>query len=107
MMKVKHATLAGLAALFMLVTAMGSVVADDDHELARRLRDAGDILPLEKILEEARKVHSGHVLEVDLESRRGSYVYDLEILDDQGVVWEMRFDAKTGRLLKEEMERRY
>jgi len=105
MMMIKHAALAGLAALLMLVTTMEFGVADDDHERARRLKEAGDILPLERIIEEARKIHSGHILEAELEVRRDSYVYDLEILDDKGVVWDMHFDAKTGRLLKEKMER--
>ena len=76
----------------------------DTHDHAKALQEQGDILPLEQILEQARQSHPGRVLETELERKRGSYVYEVEILDDSGEVWEMEFDAASGELLKQEQE---
>lgn len=102
MMMIKHAVLAGLAAVVLLAGGLilGIADADADHDRARRLKEAGDILPLERILQEARKVHTGHILEAELDAERGDYIYEVEMLDDQGLVQKMKFDAKTGELLK-------
>ena len=42
-------------------------LADDDHIEARRLLDAGEILPLESILKNVREKFPGKILEVKLE----------------------------------------
>lgn len=78
----------------------GSVHADDDHERARELREAGEILPLETILDQVRAQGLGRVLEVELKREHGRYVYELEVVDDQGIVRELHFDARSGQLLK-------
>jgi uncharacterized membrane protein YkoI len=44
------------------------------------------------------------VLETELEEKGGELVYEVEILDDNGEVWEMKFDARSGALLEEEQE---
>lgn len=67
-------------------------------------QQAGDILTLEQILELARLQHPGRVLETELERKGERYIYEVELLDDSGEVWEMKFDASTGKLLKEEQE---
>jgi uncharacterized membrane protein YkoI len=77
----------------------------DDYERAYRLRESGEILPLEQILEIALKSHPGRVLEVDLDREEGRRVYEIEIVDQQGVVWELEFDAGDGRLLEKKRER--
>ncbi|MBF0153061.1 MAG: peptidase [Magnetococcales bacterium] len=78
--------------------------ADDDHEEARRLMQAGTILPLEKIVAESRKVRQGRLLEVTLKRHHGIYIYRLEVVTQQGVVWELEFDAGNGTLLELERE---
>jgi uncharacterized membrane protein YkoI len=72
---------------------------EDDHERARRLLEAGQILPLQTILERAQASHPGRILEADLDEEQGRFVYEIELLDDEGLVWELQFDAKTGRFL--------
>lgn len=93
-----------LLAVGSALALTGMVMADDDHEQARRLREAGDILPLETILQRAQARHPGRVLEVELESEHGRHVYEIEILDAQGVVQELYVDAHSGELLKTETE---
>jgi len=89
--------------LFVLCPLLA--LADNDHDLARELKQAGDILPLEHILEKVQRLHPGHVLEVELEKQNQRYVYEIETVDKKGSVWEMQFDAKTGVLLNTEKEK--
>lgn len=87
--------------LFLLLGLSPMVsLADDDHEQARRLKEAGEILPLQQIIKKAQAEHSGRVIEVDLENEDGRHVYEIELLDAGGEVWELYFDAATGELIK-------
>ena len=72
-----------------------------EHDAVRAIRQRGDILSLDRILQEARGQHPGRVLESELEQEDGRYVYEVELVDDQGRVREMKFDASTGDVLKE------
>jgi uncharacterized membrane protein YkoI len=105
--------LAGTAGL--LVTGLGGGGSEhreheaDEHEerehaAVRSTGEAGAILSLEQILQTARQQHAGRVLETELEESRGGMVYEVEILDANGEVWEMKFDARSGELLGEEQE---
>ena len=78
--------------------------ADEGPAVAKRLSDAGVILPLEWIVAAARKVKPGEVLESELERKGKGYVYEIEILDARGQVWEVKLDAKTAKLIKLESE---
>jgi uncharacterized membrane protein YkoI len=75
-----------------------------EHATVRSLAEPGDILSLEQILQNARQQHAGRALETELEEGRDGMVYEVEILDANGEVWEMKFDARTGELLEEEQE---
>ena len=104
-MKILFLSVIGLLlTLSLLLGGQQRVLADDDHERARELREAGEILPLETILAKVRALGMGQVLEVDLKKKHGRHVYKIETLDQQGVVWELVFDARTGEQLKQERE---
>ena len=75
-----------------------------DHEAAYELAREGRILPLERILEQQRRDRPGRVLEVELEQEDGRLVYELELLDAGGRVWEIYYDAVSGKLLETEAE---
>ena len=91
---------AGLLGLAVLV---GASRADDQQE-ATRLRQAGEILPLQQLLEHFEPGRSARILEVELKQRHGGYVYEIEFLDTQGRVQEHRYDAVTGELLRARQE---
>jgi len=74
-------------------------MADDDYIEARRLLDSGEILPLEVILKNVKQILPGKVLEIELEVEDEQIVYEIEILDRNGVIKEIYIDAKTGKLL--------
>ncbi|MBF0135348.1 MAG: PepSY domain-containing protein [Magnetococcales bacterium] len=82
----------------------GIVAADEDHETARRLVQAGTILPLEKILALHQNIQQGRILEVELERHHGRFIYEVEWVNRQGIVWETELDATNGALLKQKRE---
>lgn len=81
-----------------------AVHADQDHEVARRAVERGELLPLSKILQIAEAKYPGRVLEVDLERERGRFLYEIEVLLKDGRVIELTYDGQTGELLKTEIE---
>ena len=99
-------TIAGIAILTLAAGVMGVAVgsSDDDHQEARRLMETGEIQPLEAIIERIHASHPGRVLAIELEREHGGYVYEIELLDAEGRVWELEIDAVSGRILKTELE---
>jgi uncharacterized membrane protein YkoI len=86
----------------VLLLASTTAMADKlDQELVRKLKQSGDIVSLETLLSDVRTRHSGHVLEVELEFEHNRYVYEIEMVDDNGEVWEFYYDARDGRFLKQ------
>ena len=94
-----------LQTALLLVFFIGSNVwADEDQERARELVKSGEIMPLGQLLKKIINSETGklRLLEVELEREKGRLVYELELVDEQGVVRELLFDAKTGEALGEE-----
>jgi uncharacterized membrane protein YkoI len=94
------ASTASIVAMF----GMSNVTAQDDHVLARKLQESGQILSFEKIAEHARAIKAGEILETELELKKGRHIYEVEILDKAGKVWELKLNAKTGALIKMEVD---
>ncbi len=87
----------------LLITPMillKPILADEEHMEARRLKEAGSILPLEQVLESVRTQLDGRILEVELEREHGRYIYEIELLEHNGRVRKMEIDAVSGELLK-------
>jgi hypothetical protein len=78
----------------------GPVHADEIQDIAQRLRASGAILPLERVVELAHDRHEGRLLQVELELVEGRYVYEVEFVDDDGLIWAMFFDAASGDVLE-------
>ena len=86
----------GLLVLMLALPAW----ADDDHDVARELRQQGKVLPLSEILQRAGvNSKTDQVLEVELERKNGRLVYEIETLGRDGVVRKRLFDAKSGKPL--------
>ena len=89
-------------ALALLAFCSLAVARDLDQDEALQLRQQGVILPLEQLLQQALDLHPGaKLLEAELEEKHGVYIYEVELLDTDGVVRELDLEAKTGRLLKD------
>lgn len=92
-----------LLALASAPTATGPVTGpaqDPAQQVARRAVQQGRYVPLESVVRDALKRHPGQLLEVELDDG----VYEVEILRADGVVVELDYDARNGRLLKTELD---
>lgn len=84
-----------------LVAALLSGIASgesDQHE-SRRLVEQGEILPLQQILDHLGQERTGRVLEVELEREHGRYIYEIELLGEDGRVLEYAIDAASGEII--------
>jgi uncharacterized membrane protein YkoI len=90
--------------LIVLCTLACSIAQAEDHDIAYNLLQKGEILPLEKILQINNKTMPGKVLEVELERENKRLIYEIEVLNEQGVVWEYKINAKTGKIIKKELD---
>ncbi|MBI1621203.1 PepSY domain-containing protein [Aquamicrobium zhengzhouense] len=89
---------------FALLAALAPAMADDDHDRARRALERGQILPLSRIIEIARKDTPGKIIDVELDDDDDRFVYEIELLDSRGRVIEMKLDAANGRVLEREID---
>lgn len=97
-------TLCGLMIFSLFVFNSSSVLADVSQYTARKLVSAGQILPLAQIHEKAYLIKAGKIIETELENKKDRFIYEVELIDDKGLVWEMKLDAKTGQLIKLEQD---
>ena len=63
------------------------------------VQQPANILSLDEILQRVRTQQPGRVVETELERKCGRYVYELDVIGDDGVKKEFKYDAKTGALL--------
>lgn len=89
-----------LALAVLTFTSPLLTMGDINQRAARQLRATGKILPLEAIHAKARTIKPGKILETELEFKKGRYIYEVEILDELGAVWELKLDAATNALIE-------
>ncbi len=94
----------GFLASFIFLSIISPSLSNEDHEKAKQLVESGQILPLGEIMEKIKGFQSERILETELKKKRGQWIYEIEILDKKGMVWELKFNAKTGELIKTERE---
>jgi uncharacterized membrane protein YkoI len=89
--------------LSLLAFCSLAMARDLDQDEALRLRQQGVILPLEQLLNQALARYPGaRLLEAELEEKHDKFVYEVELLTTAGVVREIKLDAASGDLLKDE-----
>ena len=89
--------------LGLLFTCTLVQARDLDQDEALQLRQQGVILPLEQFIGQALARYPGaRLLEAELEEKNDVYVYEVELVTLEGVVRELKFDARDSRLLKDE-----
>ncbi len=76
--------------------------AEDSQDRARSALERGQIVPLGEILDAARSLGSEQILEIELERRKGRWVYEVESLSSDGVISTHYLDAATKALLPDE-----
>lgn len=95
-----------LLTIVALALALALAVAaparpDDDHDSALRLRERGEILPLEELLRRLDLGPGTRVLEIESEIEHGRALYEIEYVERGGRIRKVVVDARSGVVLKE------
>lgn len=95
--------LAALAAFSVLFLAAPAISEDGDDQLdqeaARQALAEGRVRPLEDIIAHVRQTIKGDIIEIEFERDNGRFVYELEILQENGHLLEIVVDARTLDIL--------
>ncbi|MFB2735935.1 PepSY domain-containing protein [Shewanella mangrovisoli] len=78
-----------------------------DEDLSNKVVEwvkEGKVLPFDTIMQRYQSRLKGRLLDLEVEQKHGRIIYELEILRDDGVVYEIQIDAKTGEWLKEKVD---
>jgi uncharacterized membrane protein YkoI len=93
------------AAATLLVFAASAVSADPLDDIFYPA-DANGVLPMERILGQARASVAGTVKEIELEQEHGKLVYEVEIATPDNRMVEIEYDARTGAELSREVKKK-
>ena len=88
-----------LLAAMLAFAATPSLAREDDQELrdaVRRAVEAGEVLPLPRILDGLRAKVPGDVTGIDIESEHGRWRYEFRVIDRSGRVLDVLVDAHSG-----------
>jgi uncharacterized membrane protein YkoI len=92
----------------VLVAGTISLQARASEEISqaqvRELVAAGEILPLETILERFPPQTYGKLLDLEVERDDGAIIYEFEFLRGDGHIVEIKVDARDASLLGQEVE---
>jgi uncharacterized membrane protein YkoI len=92
--------LATLIMMFLSVILVSPLLmADNDNDRAKILLERGQIVSLERLLANIRQHGDWQILELELDERDDRLIYEVELLDQQGKVHKLNYDAKTGQEL--------
>ena len=104
-------TMLQIALLSGALLALGAAAStpaaadDDDQAEMEALVKAGQFISPDEAREKALAAKAGTVIDIDLDRGwRGSYYYEVEVLDADLREWEVHIDAKTGQVRKIERE---
>jgi uncharacterized membrane protein YkoI len=80
-----------------------TALADNlNPDRVRALVERGEILPLEEILKRNQLETSGRIIQIEIEQKRGAYVYEIKVLRPDGRYREIKVDARTGVVVRQE-----
>ena len=100
--------LSGIIAIGLAIVAVGMLVGGIEVKADPRepnlQTNLKDLAPLEQLIIKAESLHAGRLLEAELKTIDGREIYEIEILDDGGKVWETYYDARSGELVNHEEE---
>jgi uncharacterized membrane protein YkoI len=90
-----------LVSALIFAAPLRSFARDDDPErrdAVRRAVEAGEVLPLSKILEKFRGKVSGDITGIEIEREDGRWRYEFRVIDRAGRVLEVHVDARSGNI---------
>lgn len=89
-----------LLAVALVLACAAAAAADDDHARARAAREAGEIVPLQAILDRVHAEFNGSPVEIELDDDDGRFIYKVKLLAPGGAIVKLEYDARDARLLR-------
>lgn len=71
----------------------------EDQEVARQALENKEILPLSAVLAKVEGKVTGDIVEIELERKKGQWIYEIEVIGEDGRVRDVDVDAKTGEVI--------
>jgi len=98
--------LAAAALAASLISFAGVATAQDAEDLAemQAVSRAAGLIPPEQAMQKALAAKPGTIVDADVDRKFRKYYYEVEIVDSQGVEWEVDIDAKTGEVRRVKKE---
>ena len=93
-----------LILLVMGVLGWSNGVMADIPQGVNLKENINKLIPLETLIDKAESQHMGRLIEAELKYIDGKDIYEIEILDESGKVWETFYDARSGEPIKHEEE---
>jgi Peptidase propeptide and YPEB domain len=90
----------GFLLVALALACAAAVVAGEHHDRAKAAREAGQIVPLQSILDRMQAEFTGSPIEIDLEDEDGPWLYKVKLLTPAGAIVHLEYDARDGRLLR-------
>ena len=93
-----------LLIICVLITS-SSLAKELSQNEALKLRESGKIIALDELLTGIDdRYPNARLLDIELEEDDDIYVYEVELITEQGVVRELLIDAKSGHILEDEID---
>ncbi len=70
-----------------------------DQEIARKALENKEILPLSAVLAKVEGKVPGDIVEIELERKKGQWIYEIEVIGEDGRVSDVDVDARTGAVI--------
>ena len=99
----------GFISLVLVVGMTSSLLsrADDSDDLSDQVPQwvsEGKVISLDSLMERHEARLNGRLLDLEVEKEDGRIIYELEVLREDSVVYEIKIDAENGEWLEEEIE---
>jgi uncharacterized membrane protein YkoI len=98
--RIRHRTRWAGALLLAGLLGLSAAHADSDHDRARAALRAGEVLPLQVVLQRVQAEYPGRVLGIKLEREDGRWIYEVKLLDPSGQLNKLELNAATGAVLR-------
>jgi len=98
--RMHHRTRWACALLLAGLLGLSVAQADNDHDRARAALRAGEVLPLQVVLQRVQAEYPGRVLGIKLEREDGRWIYEVKLLDPSGQLNKLELNAATGAVLR-------
>lgn len=85
-------------AVALLAAFGGAPSLARDQDQARQALQAGEIRPLAEILDAVRGKLPGEIVRVRLEQETDGWMYELRVVDDNGRLFEIHVNARSGKV---------